>query len=80
MLFLDRHHVWQSHDQAFHFCEDVTPPFMFCIFFVQTHLVLSKLSIVSLRHLMLIISVNKFGHFSNEKEKQLAQDMTPTFP
>ena len=23
MLFLDRHHVWQSHDQAFHFCEDV---------------------------------------------------------
>ena len=43
MLFLDRHHVWQSHDQAFHFCEDVTPPFMFCIFFVQTHPILSKL-------------------------------------
>ena len=43
MLFLDHHHVWQSHDQAFHFCEDVTPPFMFCIFFVQTHPILSKL-------------------------------------
>ena len=43
MLILDRHHVWRSHDQAFHFCEDVTPPFMFCIFFVQTHPILSNL-------------------------------------
>ena len=37
MLILDRHHVWRSHDQAFHFCEDVLH--LFCTNssnFVQT--------------------------------------------